>query len=252
MPDSGPLNVAGLLFILLFVAQLATVIRAYKGFILKSTRIMTSVSLRSGKALLLVGGTVVLFCAVFQPLLTSWIPPLSRVLQAGLGMVALGGACLPPGIVYLGGSQSSGFLFVRQLMFAIAPLKVTHLLNSFEAGVMLGDQAHMSEYRVTTKWQEVVRSLCDIAPLIILDSRHITAPVLQEAQYILNSDQRRRTVFIAEDNGTVPLLNGLYDGGLLTLTPQAAIASCNGLGWKTLTRGRKALDEVIGDGTLLR
>lgn len=249
------LDIIGLLFILLFMAQLIAVIRIYKGGILKSIRIMASVSLRSGKAFLLFGGTIALFCSIFQSLLSSWIPPFPPVLLTGLGLVALGGACLPPGLIYLGASQSSGFFFVQKLMSAIAPMKVTHLLNSFEAGAILGDQVHQSEYRVTKGWQEAVRSLCNIAPLIILDSRIITPYVLEEVQHILNSDNKHRTIFLSEKDGSSPILKFLDDshnGFVFTLTPEAAVASLNGVGWRSLIRGRKAINEMIETGFLLR
>jgi hypothetical protein len=137
-------------------------------------------------------------------------------------------------------------------MFAVAPIKVAHLLNSFEAGAIFGDQIHMSEYRVADRWGEAVRRLCDIAPLILLDSREVTLPVLQEIQYILESGKRCRTVFITEDNGAMPALHSFEDGFVFTLTPKAAIASFSGLGWKILFRGKNALDELVGGGILLQ
>ena len=252
------LNVFGSLCIFLFMAQLIAVIRIYKGGILKSIRVMTSVSLQSGKAFLLFGGTVALFSSVFQDLLSSWIPPFPPVLLIGLGMVALGGACLPPGIFYLSASEPSGFTFVHSLMFAIAPMKVTHLLNSFEAGAILGDQVHMSEYRVTKRWQEAVRSLCNIAPLIVLDSRIITPYVLEEVRLILNSENRLKTIFLTEEDGSSQIFTLMArgvlnnDGFLFTLSPKAAAASLNGVGWRSLIRGKNAINELIETGFLLR
>lgn len=251
MSGSELLNIFGLLLILLFIAQLFTVIRVYKGSILKSIGIMTSIALRSGKALLLFGGTVALFCSIFQSSLSSWIPPFPAVLTTGLGLVALGGACLPPGIFYLSASKPSGFVFVYDLMFAIAPMKVTHLLNTFESGAILGDQVHMSEYRVTKGWQKAVRTLCNIVPLIILDARIITPHVLEEVQLILNSENKLRTIFITEEDGSSPAfsyLEALYDGFIFTLPPKAAIATLKGIGWRSLIRGKKAIDELIEAG----
>lgn len=240
---------------MLFIAQLFAVIRVYKGSTLKSIGIMTSITLRSGKALLLFGGTVELFCSIFQSSLSSWIPPFPVVLTTGLGMVALGGACLPPGIFYLSASKPSGFTLVYSLMFAIAPMKVTHLLNTFEAGAILGDLIHMSEYRVTKGWQEAVRTLCNIAPLIILDSRVITPHVLKEVQLILNSENKFRTIFITEDDGSSPILtylDSLHNGYFFTLPPEAAVASLKGVGWRVLIRGKEAIDELIETGFILR
>jgi hypothetical protein len=116
MSGSNLLDIFGLMLILVFMMQLFAVVRVYKRSVLKSILVMTSVSLRSGKVLLLFGSIVVLFCAFFESLLSSWIPPFPQILSTGLGLVALGGACLPPGIVYLAASQASGFSFVHELL----------------------------------------------------------------------------------------------------------------------------------------
>ena len=214
---------------------------------------MTSISLRSGKAMLLFGGIVVLFCSIFQSLLSSWIPPFPAVLTTGLGLTALGGACLPPGIFYLSASKPSGFSFVYNLMFAIAPMKVTHLLNTFESGAILGDQIHMSEYRVNQGWQMAVRNLSNIAPLIILDARIITPNVRKEVQFVINSENRLKTIFITEEDGSSPAfsyLESLNDGCIFTLPPKAAIESLQGIGWRSIIHGKKAINELIESGLI--
>ena len=249
------IDIAGLLFILLFCVQLITVVRIYRGNIFNGIYTMTSISLRGGKSFLLFGGAFSLFAVMFGHAISLWVPPFPPVLMTGLGLVAIGGACLPPGVVYLGASEPPGVSFVHKLMFAIAPMKVTHLLNTFKSDPMLGDQVHMSEYRVTKEWQEAIRRLCGIAPLIILDLRIFTSFVLEEVHLILSCDQRHRTIFLTEDDGQAPILDSLetfQDGFFLTLTPKAAIESLHGIGWRSLSRGMEAINDVIGAKTLLQ
>ena len=248
MSVSELLNIIGLLFVLLFVVQLVAVMRIYKGLLFRSIRIFTSISLRGANVLLLIGGTLTLLEVIFRDLLSSWIPPFPPILMTGLGFVGIGVACLPPGVVYLGASESYGFSFVHKLMFAIPPIKVVHLLNTFKAGGILREQIDHGGYRVTKGWHKAVHRLCDIAPLIILDLRIVTPFVEEEVQHIFDSGHKHKAVFLTEEDGTLPIprsLNFLHNGFIFTLTPEAAIATLKGVGWRVLIRGREALNEMI-------
>jgi hypothetical protein len=248
MRSSVIFDTIAVFFFLLFAIQILVTAKAYGGLPTKALWAMTRVTIRGPKVLLLVSGILGLFDSLFQPLLSSWIPPFPRLFLAGLSLVALNGACLPPTVLYLAASKAKGFSLASELQFSIAPLKIVHLLDTFQAGAILGDQLHQSEFRVGANWQKAVRTFSEITPLIIVDGRVVTEPILQEITHILNSGLHNRTFFVADETGGVPALSCLTlprEAKLQIATSQQLLSGLKGLGWKVLSFSGRNLHQNV-------
>ncbi|HEX7181498.1 MAG TPA: hypothetical protein VF756_06615 [Thermoanaerobaculia bacterium] len=248
MTSSSILDIAGGLFLLIFGVQVVTTIKTHGGPLWRAVREMTRVTLRGPKALLLIGGVVGLMNALFQQLAPSWVPPIPPLLLIGISLVALNGACLPPAILYLAASRASGFSFASELQIAVAPLKVVHMLQSFEAGAILGDEIHESEYRVRANWQQAVRALSTIAPLIIVDGRVPSASVRQEIRHIIDSGLHDRTFFIADEHGALPALSEVSLPRAMDLriaTSEQLLEALRGLWWSLFSSRTRGMVQYL-------
>lgn len=242
------LNIVGGISLIFFSIQVLTTVNVYGKFPTKAVKEMMRVTLRSPKLLLFVAAILGLFDSLFQPFLSSWIPPFPRLLITGLSLIALNGACLPPTFLYLAASNAKAFSLMSDLQFAIAPLKIVHMLETFQAGAVPGDQINQSGYRVSGNWQQAVRSLAEITPLIIVDCRVVTESVIQETDYILKSGLHDRTFFVADDIGRVPTLSYLnlpQNTKLNILTSQQLINTLQRIGWKFLLSNKKNLVQHV-------
>ena len=250
MTAKSILDILGLLFLFICGIQILATVRAYGSLSTRAVIITIRTTLKSSKILLLLAGITTLLSAIFQPFFPSWIPPFPPLLQVGGGLIGLNAACLPPIVLYLAASKPEGILLANDLSFAIAPLKLTHLLESFysEAPLAEREQIHESEYRVSGNWQKTVMDLCDIVPLIIIDARFVTGPVVTEINHILDSGHERRTFFVADQYGNAPALSHVsrsQRGKLHISTAAELIFSLRRVGFKTLVSGPGALCPAI-------
>lgn len=242
------LNITGSLFLLLFSIQVFTTVRAYGKMPPKAVMGMMQVTLRSSKLILLVGAILGFFLVLFEPLLASWFPPFPKLFLTGLSLVALNGACLPPTFLYLAASRAKAFSLTSDLQLAIAPLKIVNLIDTIQAGVIPGDQIHQSDYRVSGNWQKAVKTLSRITPIIIVDGRITTQPLIQEITYIINSGLYKRTFFIGDETGKVPALSCLNlprDIFPQIVTSQKLIKALKGIGFKFLLFQSNALVQLV-------
>src|ERR1043165_1087601 len=203
------LDVAGFLFLLIAAFQFVATLRAYGSLPKRAVAIAIRTTLKSSKIFLLLAAIISLMSATLQPLMPSWIPPFPFLLQVGVAFIGINAACLPPTILYLATSKPEGVSLGSDLVFTVAPLKLTHLLDLFYSDAPLAERNSIeeSEYRVTTNWQKTVTDLCEIVPLIIVDARIITPAIISEIDYILNSGLEKRTFFVANQFGKVPALS---------------------------------------------
>lgn len=233
------LDIVGCLFLLMFALQVFTTVRAHRGLSGRAIRYMSRVSLGGVKSLLLIGGLVGLMSAIFQPLFMEWIPPLPPFLIIGVSLLALNGACLPPTFLFLAASREGGVSLASELQFTVAPLKIVHLLDSFQAGPIVGDSLHHSEYRVSSDWQRAVRILSGISPVIIVDIRDLTPNVYREVAHLVKARLHSKTFLIAESAqapAEVSRLCNQYGVRICVVTPQLLKLALNRIGWTVLSQ----------------
>jgi len=233
------LNLVGCAFLLLSVIQIIAAVKAQRGLGMAAIRQMSRVSMGGGKALLLLGGLVGLASAILQPVLSDWIPPLPPLLTIGLSLIALNGACLPPTFLFLAASQAGGFSLANEIQFTIAPLKIVHLLDSFQAGAVVGDALHQSEYRVATDGQRAVRTLSKISPVIIVDIRELTLNVYLEVVHLAEARLHNRVFLIAERAQAPAEISRLchqFGVRICVVTPELLEAALSQIGWTVLFR----------------
>jgi hypothetical protein len=239
MDAQNLLNIVGCLFLLMFGIQVLTTIRSHQRFSIAAVRQMTQVSMGGGKALLLFGGVLGLASALLQPVLSDWIPPLPPLMMIGVSLLALNGACLPPTFLLLAASQTGGFSFANDVQLSVAPLKMVHLLDSFQAGAIVGDALHQSEYRVSSNWQRAVRTLSRISPVIIVDVRELTPNVYREIVRLVETGLHSRVFLIAEKAQAptdVARLCHQFGVRICVVTPELLEAALGRVGWTVLFR----------------
>jgi hypothetical protein len=230
------LDIGGCLFLLVFALQIFTTIKARGG--LRGIRQVTRVSLRGVKALLLIGGVLALVSAICQPLLVDLFPPFPPLLIIGASLLALNAACLPPTFLFLGASQEGGFSLASDLQYAVTPLKIMHLLDSRQAGPIVGEHLHQFEYRVTHDWQRAVRALSGLTPVIIVDIRVLTPNVYREVVQLIEARLHNR-VFLVVDAAHAPaaISRLCHQSGvrICVVTSELLQGALRGIGWTLIT-----------------
>jgi hypothetical protein len=237
MSAGNVLNVIGCLFLVGFVIEVVTTAKTHPGSIWKSTQLTLQVSMGGPKGLLFIGGILGLALTLFQPILSDWLPPIPALLSVGVSLLALNGACLPPTFLFLAASREPGFLLASDVQISVAPLKIVHLLNSFEAGPAVGESIHRSEYRVADNWQRAVRTLSAISPVIIVDIRELTPNVYTEIIHLVETGLHYR-VFLVADGARAPKqvsrLCHRMAVRICIVTPQLLQLALSGIGWTVL------------------
>jgi hypothetical protein len=113
--------------------------------------------------------------------------------------VILANQFLPPAAIYL---ASSG---PRSLRF----------LDSFRAGTYINIVSFLEETELAPvanlrtrhgRWEAPVLNMIHQVPLVFIDTRTITIPLLKELQWLLQFGYCYKTIFIIDDNGNSPLL----------------------------------------------
>jgi hypothetical protein len=118
---------------------------------------------------------------------------------------------LPPALLFLATSDHKSFEFLAEISKAIKPLRIANLLDrdtaiKTDSGnleiSLLGD-----EYRTLDDnlWIDSVKRLIDLTPIIFLDARSQSIPLIEEASLILNSPHAGKTIFISHTEKERPL-----------------------------------------------
>ena len=63
--------------------------------------------------------------------------------------------------------------------------------------------------KTVQKWKDIVYELIDIIPIIILDTRYPTGPVIEEAQFLFTHSHVSKVMFLLEPNHESPVLDRL-------------------------------------------
>ena len=141
-----------------------------------------------------------------------------------LGCVAIGTTLqgmLPPIVLFLGVSSYEQFKTLKRVQTTVPSLVVT-LINQAEDSVVRQYDRH---YRgmgldpagprfesLRTRaglWEQTVQDLVGMVPIVILDTRVVSDPVLQEAAWMLQPEQLHKVMFVMDDEGNAPVLESI-------------------------------------------
>lgn len=125
---------------------------------------------------------------------------------------------LPPLVLFLGVSSYAQFKTLK-LVQRSAPGLAATLIDQAEASIVREYERH---YRgmgldptgpryesLRTRlglWEETVRELIDMVPIVILDTRVVSGPVLQEAAWMLQPERWHQALFVTDKEGNAPVL----------------------------------------------
>lgn len=120
----------------------------------------------------------------------------------------------PPGLLFLSTSWENKMLLQAKINRTIK-MPVASLLNRSDPVTQkINHFGHLYVYRTAdpTRWTESVRILMDICPVIVMDTRHITEPVLTEADMIFGNDLYHKALFVVHDDRSSPVLDTFFAG----------------------------------------
>jgi hypothetical protein len=67
----------------------------------------------------------------------------------------------------------------------------------------------------TGNWQDGVKQLIEMSPVVVVDTRVCTRALLFEASTVLSHESAYKAIFVSEDNGVCPVLERLFiEGGI--------------------------------------
>ena len=116
---------------------------------------------------------------------------------------------------------------------------MVHLLDSFQAGAVVGDSLRHSKYRVASDWQRAVRTLSNISPVIIVDMRELTLNVYREIVHLVEAGLHSQVFLIAERAqapAEVSRLCHKFGVRICIVTPELLGLALTRIGWTILFR----------------
>lgn len=149
---------------------------------------------------------VVFAIAVGRIYFPDWVPPIPYLLLVAIPPFVLAYLCCPPAVLLLGASSRQNTPFYREMAREVRPpMRLVHLLNVGYPEMYEDRTLWESGQRTWARWEPIVDRLIDTVPIIVIDTRIPTVPVLQEARKILSSDTlNRKTIFIMGSLETNP------------------------------------------------
>lgn len=141
-----------------------------------------------------------------------------------LGCVAVGTTLqgmLPPIVLFLGVSSYEQFKTLKRAQKTVPCLVVT-LINQVEESVLRQYDRHYRGMGLDSTgprheslrtrdglWEQTVRELIDMVPIVILDTRVVSDHVLQEAAWMLQPERLHQVTFVTDDEGNAPVLESI-------------------------------------------
>ncbi|MCP4372325.1 MAG: tetratricopeptide repeat protein [Deltaproteobacteria bacterium] len=115
---------------------------------------------------------------------------------------------VPPAVIFLSNSiYKSGFL-LKDIKRGIYPYRIVYLLDPQLTQSYKKSSFDLDNFRTIFDkyWQEIVYSLTEIVPFIVLDTRIPSKGVIEEIEYIFRTGKQSKTIFIVGENGEEPAL----------------------------------------------
>lgn len=259
MDASSILDFIGECALFLSVIRAVTVINVGGWRCWRSIALMMGISLR-GPQLFIVASAIMILIFTLTSAFTSPIRSFATPLfDFGVASYLLVRIWSPPAILYLSASKRRGFGLLIRLRFLASPLKVAHLLIIYPHVSLIGHFIvrlvvfGLDEYRVFWNWQNAVRSLSQVASIIIIDARTPSPALTEELTHNASAGLNHRTFIVYDEHGLdergcVPGLGGisypLYSE--LRLVPSIQFPEAMaGLWWSWLTSRRINLPQLL-------
>jgi hypothetical protein len=118
----------------------------------------------------------------------------------------------PPVILFLSMSKRENLMAIHSLRWSIGPWRIIYLLeyidkldDSFSVEIIKQILKGGVRQRRGQDWRPVVHELMDTVPVIVLDAREATQPVVEEAKRILSSTALSdKCIVVSGDHGETP------------------------------------------------
>lgn len=228
------INIVGLCFISYSLIQWFSGIRFSSKFSFKELKTFLSITLRSKKVFAFIAGFSLILGSISQLFAPGLLPPFPILLVIGLSLIAINISCLPPSILFLGTSRPKGYGMIQKFDFLVPPLKIIHFLSTDWLNVYEFERLNQNNFRVFKDWKPIVKSLCFISPLIVIDTREVSNSVLEECNIIFSNKLHHKTIFISDNIGRTPVLDemsNLPNDRLNILTLNNCARFLKGVGW---------------------
>jgi hypothetical protein len=177
--------------------------QAHGRALLRSAWAMAKIMIGTIKRPLLAGSIIGLLTPLGRVLVPDWVPPIPALTAIGAAALVLSYLCLPPAVLLLGSSDPHNLVLYNKLIRATIPMRLVHLLDDFRFGRWGISISETSVRALPQKdWYAVVEKLMTAVPLIVLDMRSVSGPVIWEAKTILASPTlTSKTLFITASAG---------------------------------------------------
>lgn len=204
-------------FLLTIVIEWSATIRFYRRISFRMPLQMLRLTLMTHQWFFLIGSLLLVVASVGGLYFPSYFPPFPPVLFFSLALLLVTHLALPPAILFLSSSKPENATLISRTSTTALPLKLVHLLDpslplsKYEAESFYGDSLRTVR---DTSWRNVVDLLIEWVPLVVVDTRVATPAVVTETTAMLKPANRRRALFIVNQNGHGPALS-LASGGPL-------------------------------------
>ena len=148
---------------------------------------------------------VILTGSYFLPRLLTGSGSMETGVVVAIAASVLFGFAEPPSVVFLGTSTEDGKRLYSRVRWAV-PGRCLSLLQSGAFEVVHGTSFTRTR---DDAWQSTVRELAMLAALVVVDARLTSPAVRREAEWIVDSELRRRAVFVRGDDGRDVVLQEL-------------------------------------------
>jgi hypothetical protein len=139
----------------------------------------------------------------FAPFLTSFWP--FALLVTSLCSLPFLSFSVPPAIIFLGTSDEQTVSLMRNIYWAISPLRVVALLDfPWWLGIIRYDNLRT---RNDPTWRAVVWGLMDTVPLVVVDTRVASPAVVEEVIRMLNPVRQGKALFVSDMLGRCPAVD---------------------------------------------
>ncbi len=101
----------------------------------------------------------------------------------------------PPAVIVLASSRLETGALLNLVVGGIWPHRVVALLDRGRTGSGIMEIDNLRT-RDADKWLEVVHGLTDFVPVVVVDARRDTKPVVEEVAWMLSPERRHRAVFV--------------------------------------------------------
>ncbi|MBI5959744.1 MAG: hypothetical protein HY866_13465 [Chloroflexi bacterium] len=203
------LDFSGFIFLALVVQMWYSTIRVYRRFPDEIIGQMFRVTLKTQQRFMFLLGLLSVIIGSIDTFIPGVLSPLPALLELTLGFLAISNTCLPPSLLMLGASKTEAASLYFDIVLAIFPLKVVHLIDDFRFGAIYEGLGY-SNYRTLedNEWKNVVREFMEIVPAIVIDTRIENDAVLEEAEWIFASPELlKKSLFVTNPDGTGPVLS---------------------------------------------